>query len=117
MSDGEATGGEMSDGGRRKKKHRMEGSPGDSRAGSPAPVKAGSVSTGASRTGTPIDQPQCKPLFSFSFGYSCQSDPEVPASARELGDGYAIDIAFLPIPSSHWICLLVLTRYNSIRIS
>lgn len=43
MSDGEATGGEMSEGGKKKKiKLRMQGSPNASRAGSPAPGKGGS---------------------------------------------------------------------------
>lgn len=54
-SDGEATGGEMSDGGKQKKKKLMisfnKGSPTGSRAGSPAP--AGSAGAGGSRSGTP----------------------------------------------------------------
>jgi len=51
-SDGEATGGEMSDGGRKKKiKLRLGGSPTGSRAGSPVPARAGS--TVESRAGSP----------------------------------------------------------------
>ena len=51
-SDGEATGGEMSDGGRKKKlKLRLGGSPTGSRAGSPAPGRAGS--NVGSRAGSP----------------------------------------------------------------
>jgi hypothetical protein len=53
MSDGEATGGEGSDGGQKKKiKLRIKNqSPAGSRAGSPAPGRAGSV--GGSRAGSP----------------------------------------------------------------
>jgi transcription initiation factor TFIIF subunit alpha len=54
MSDGEATGGEGSDGGRKNKKIKLTikgQSPTGSRAGSPAPGKAGSV--GGSRAGSP----------------------------------------------------------------
>jgi transcription initiation factor TFIIF subunit alpha len=58
MSDGEATGGEGSDGGP-KKRPRVKlnhNSPNASRAGSPAPGRAGSV--GGSRAGSPTVQPQ-----------------------------------------------------------
>lgn len=51
-SDGEATGGEMSDGSRKKTlKLRLDGSPIGSRAGSPAPGRAGS--NVGSRAGSP----------------------------------------------------------------
>jgi len=56
MSDGEATGGEMSDGGKKNKKIKLritDGSPTGSRAGSPAPGKAGSPGAGGSRAGSP----------------------------------------------------------------
>lgn len=54
MSDGEATGGEMSDGGRKKKaKLRINGSPSGSRAGSPDPSRARSIGAGGSRAGSP----------------------------------------------------------------
>jgi transcription initiation factor TFIIF subunit alpha len=61
MSDGEATGAEMSDGGQKKKiKLRIGGrSPGGSRAGTPAPGRAGSPG-GGSRAGSPAVQPQSK---------------------------------------------------------
>ena len=43
MSDGEATGGEMSEGGKKKRlKLRLQGSPNTSRVGSPAPGRGGS---------------------------------------------------------------------------
>jgi transcription initiation factor TFIIF subunit alpha len=62
MSDGEATGAEMSDGGQKKKiKLRIGGrSPGGSRAGTPAPGRAGSPG-GGSRAGSPAVQPQNSP--------------------------------------------------------
>ncbi|RDW64058.1 hypothetical protein BP5796_10560 [Coleophoma crateriformis] len=60
MSDGEATGGEMSDGaGGKKKKIKLnygKGSPSGSRAGSPAAGRSGSVGAGGSRAGTPASQ-------------------------------------------------------------
>ena len=61
MSDGEATGAEMSDGGQKKKiKLRIGGrSPRGSRAGTPAPGRAGSPG-GGSRAGSPAVQPQSK---------------------------------------------------------
>jgi transcription initiation factor TFIIF subunit alpha len=65
MSDGEATGGEGSDGGPRKKiKIRVKGhnSPTGSRAGSPAP--AGSLA--GSRAGSPT-APQSMKSISYSF--------------------------------------------------
>jgi len=67
MSDGDATGGEMSDGGAKKKiKLKFSGkSPGGSRAGSPAPGKTGAVGAGGSRAGSPAIQGQSK----FSVGY------------------------------------------------
>jgi transcription initiation factor TFIIF subunit alpha len=65
MSDGEATGGEGSDGGRKsykKIKLTIKGqTPTGSRAGSPAPGKAGSV--GGSRAGSPA-APQSKQFYS-----------------------------------------------------
>ncbi|KUJ14160.1 uncharacterized protein LY89DRAFT_720527 [Mollisia scopiformis] len=57
MSDGEATGGEMSDGGTKKTKIKLRiggTSPTGSRAGSPAPGR----SAGGSRAGSPANQPQ-----------------------------------------------------------
>jgi len=70
MSDGEATGGEGSDGGPRKKiKIRIKGqSPTGSRAGSPVPGKASSV--GGSRAGSPAVQTQSMqfiPKLFFSY--------------------------------------------------
>lgn len=58
MSDGEATGGEMSDGGKKKKIKLRIGSPSGSRAGSPAPGRAGSIGVGGSRAGSPAAQGQ-----------------------------------------------------------
>ena len=59
MSDGEATGGEMSDVSKKKKiKLRLGGTPAGSRAGSPAPRRAGSTGAGGSRAGSPAAQPQ-----------------------------------------------------------
>lgn len=64
-SDGEATGGEMSDGGKRRKiKLRLGGSPTESRAASPVPVRAGSAGAGGSRAGSPTTQvPGSTPTF------------------------------------------------------
>ena len=56
MSDGEATGGEMSDGSRPRKLKFRVGTPSGSRAGSPAPGRAGSLGAGGSRAGTPAAQ-------------------------------------------------------------
>ena len=56
MSDGEATGGEMSDGGRPKKLKLRFGTPSGSRAGSPLPGRAGSIGAGGSRAGSPDAQ-------------------------------------------------------------
>lgn len=71
MSDGEATGGEGSDGGRKVKKLKLTvnkgQSPTGSRAGSPAPGKAGSV--GGSRAGSPA-APQSMQSISYLFGGS-----------------------------------------------
>ncbi|KAH8601595.1 hypothetical protein B0O99DRAFT_606985 [Bisporella sp. PMI_857] len=56
MSDGEATGGEMSDGGKRAKKIKIRlggASTTSSRAGSPAPGRAGSIGAEGSRAGSP----------------------------------------------------------------
>jgi transcription initiation factor TFIIF subunit alpha len=62
MSDGEATGGEMSDVGKKKKiKLRLGGTPAGSRAGSPAPGRASSIGAGGSRAGSPAAQPQRMP--------------------------------------------------------
>ena len=62
-SDGEATGGEMSDGGKRSKiKLRLGGSPTGSRAGSPGIGRAGS---GGSRADSPSSQVQGISLFFF----------------------------------------------------
>ena len=62
MSDGEATGGEMSDVGKKKKiKLRLGGTPAGSRAGSPAPGRASSIGAGGSRAGSPATQPQRMP--------------------------------------------------------
>jgi transcription initiation factor TFIIF subunit alpha len=65
MSDGEATGGEGSDGGARKAKKiklTIKGqSPMGSRAGSPAPGKAGSV--GGSRAGSPAAPQSMDSIF------------------------------------------------------
>jgi hypothetical protein len=58
MSDGEATGGEMSDGGKKKKIKLRVSSPSGSRAGSPAPGRAGPIGTGGSRAGSPAAQGQ-----------------------------------------------------------
>ncbi|TVY93357.1 Transcription initiation factor IIF subunit alpha [Lachnellula willkommii] len=58
MSDGEATGGEMSDGGKKKKLKLRVGSPSGSRAGTPAPGRAGSIGAGGSRAGSPAAQGQ-----------------------------------------------------------
>ena len=61
MSDGEATGGEMSDVSKPKKiKLRIggTGTPGGSRAGSPTPGRAGSIGAGGSRAGSPAAQAQ-----------------------------------------------------------
>lgn len=66
MSDGEATGGEMSDGGTRKPKIKLRiggASPTGSRAGSPAPGR----STGGSRAGSPAHQPQSMKSISNAF--------------------------------------------------
>ncbi|RDL31405.1 Uncharacterized protein BP5553_09614 [Venustampulla echinocandica] len=58
MSDGEATGGEMSDGGKKKKvKLRLNASPAGSRAGSPDPARARSIGAGGSRAGSPSTAP------------------------------------------------------------
>jgi len=68
MSDGEATGGEMSDGGKKKKiKLRLGGgaSPTSSRGGSPAPGRAGSIGTEGSRAGSPAIQSQSMPYSTF----------------------------------------------------
>jgi transcription initiation factor TFIIF subunit alpha len=57
MSDGEANGGDMSDGSRPKKiKIKIGGTPSGSRAGSPAPGRAGSIGAGGSRAGSPAAQ-------------------------------------------------------------
>lgn len=56
MSDGEATGGEMSDVSRPKKLKLRVGTPSGSRAGSPAPGRAGSIGAGGSRAGSPAAQ-------------------------------------------------------------
>jgi len=60
MSDGEATGGETSDGGKKKKIKLRVGGPSlpGSRVGSPAPGRAGSIGAGGSRAGSPIAQAQ-----------------------------------------------------------
>ncbi|TVY81989.1 Transcription initiation factor IIF subunit alpha [Lachnellula suecica] len=58
MSDGEATGGEMSDAGKKKKIKLRIGSPSGSRVGSPAPGRAGSIGAGGSRAGSPSAQEQ-----------------------------------------------------------
>lgn len=59
MSDGEATGGEMSEGGKKKRlKLRLQGSPNASRAGSPAP----------GRNGSRAASPQAPGMFSL-LGY------------------------------------------------
>ena len=58
MSDGEATGGEMPDGGKKKKIKLRVGSPSGSRAGTPAPGRAGSIGAGGSRAGSPAAQGQ-----------------------------------------------------------
>lgn len=65
MSDGEATGGEMSDGAggkKRKLKIRLNSgaSPNGSRVGSPAPGRQGSIGAGGSRATSPGK-------FSFTF--------------------------------------------------
>jgi hypothetical protein len=75
MSDGEATGGEMSDGGKKKRiKLRLGTSPTGSRAGTPAPGRAGSLGAGGSRAGSPAVQTQSMPstfLYPtlYLFGY------------------------------------------------
>jgi transcription initiation factor TFIIF subunit alpha len=56
MSDGEATGGEMSDVSRSKKIKLRIGTPSGSRAGSPVPGRAGSIGAGGSRAGSPAAQ-------------------------------------------------------------
>jgi transcription initiation factor TFIIF subunit alpha len=56
MSDGEATAGEMSDVSRPKKIKIKFGTPSGSRAGSPAPGRAGSIGAGGSRAGSPTAQ-------------------------------------------------------------
>ncbi|TVY23032.1 Transcription initiation factor IIF subunit alpha [Lachnellula hyalina] len=58
MSDGEATGGEMSDAGKKKRIKIRVGSPSGSRAGTPAPGRAGSIGAGGSRAGSPAAQGQ-----------------------------------------------------------
>lgn len=85
MSDGEATGGEGSDGGQKKKIKLRVGSPTGSRAGSPAPGRAGSVAAaaGGSRAESPAAQGQSTrfffiyyAIFDCSFGqhYSVDHD-------------------------------------------
>ncbi|KAG0650568.1 Transcription initiation factor IIF subunit alpha [Hyphodiscus hymeniophilus] len=56
MSDGEATAGEMSDANRPKKIKIKFGTPSGSRAGSPAPTRAGHIGAGGSRAGSPAAQ-------------------------------------------------------------
>ncbi len=69
MSDGEATGGEEG-GQKRKIKLRVGGgSPGGSRAGSPAPGRSGSVGAGGSRAGSPAAPSKLYIIFR-SFYYS-----------------------------------------------
>ncbi|TVY58634.1 Transcription initiation factor IIF subunit alpha [Lachnellula cervina] len=65
MSDGEATGGEMSDGGKKKKIKLRVGSPSGSRAGTPAPGRAG-AGAGGSRAGSPAAQGQSMQFISPS---------------------------------------------------
>lgn len=67
MSDGEATGGEMSDSGRKKKiKLRLGGiSSTNSRAGSPAPGRSGSIGADEPRAGSPVGQQQSMTTFNF----------------------------------------------------
>jgi hypothetical protein len=67
MSDGEATGGEGSDGGQKKKiKLRIKNqSPAGSRAASPAPGRAGSV--GGSRAGSPAAPQSMQSIFYYSI--------------------------------------------------
>jgi len=78
MSDGEATGGEGSDGGARKAKKiklTIKGqSPMGSRAGSPAPGKAGSV--GGSRAGSPAAPQSMHSIFPCSDGSGVLHDRE-----------------------------------------
>lgn len=77
MSDGEATGGEMSDGGT-KKKIKLKfggGSPTGSRSGSPAPGRAGSVAAGGSRAGSPAIQ---TPAAVKATGAQSSSGPILP---------------------------------------
>jgi len=74
MSDGEATGGEMSDGGKKKKiKLRLGGaSSANSRAGSPAPGRAGSIGAEGNRAGSPALSSTLhflSPMFLNGFPY------------------------------------------------
>ena len=75
MSDGEATGGEMSDGGKTKKIKLRFGSnksPDGSRAGSPNPGRAGSLGAGGSRAGSPAVQNQSKKTLNVNIAFlSC----------------------------------------------
>ncbi|KAF8851516.1 hypothetical protein BDZ45DRAFT_730868 [Acephala macrosclerotiorum] len=92
MSDGEATGGEMSDGGRKAKiKLRLGGgSPTGSRAGSPAPAR----SAGGSRAGSLAIQPQNGAAPGSPLAQSPGSGPiqpheivaALPATGIKIGD-------------------------------
>jgi len=90
MSDGEATGGEMSDAGKKKRIKIRVGSPSGSRAGTPAPGRAGSIGAGGSRAGSPAIQGQTDQSRAQSPGLGPISVQEViaaiPASGISSGD-------------------------------
>ena len=100
MSDGEATGGEMSDGGRKKKfKLRLGGTPSGSRAGSPAPGRAGSIGAGGSRAGSPAAQSLRMQPISYLFllpSLCCNisTSPWMVSSNRLTGDSGAFSLLY-----------------------